>query len=280
MIAKTERDARRQAAILERRKAYIERWAQPRIRKAFVKMGDHFALLYEQGGELRMATFADEVEKIMEEALNDVYDRVSSDMLNYAKGSTKGAIQNIEKKEDATTEELERAYQLLLTSFAEEAITQSVFITSTLGQEIAQMIADDPELVSKGPREVARAIRAKTKDLSVYNSLRIARTEVNAASNEAQTKFTEELWDEVDDGPLYKRWHAARGSRTRDSHKDMDGKYVPNDSTFSVRRQKGGTDQMKYPGDRSASVGNLANCRCNIVFLAEELVPPSLRRSN
>jgi hypothetical protein len=116
--------------------------------------------------------------------------------------------------------------------------------------------------------------------LSVYNSLRIARTEVNAASNEAQTKFTEELWNEVDDGPLYKRWHATRGSRTRDSHKDMDGKYVPNDSTFSVRRQKGGTDQMKYPGDRSASVGNLANCRCNIVFLAEELVPPSLRRSN
>ncbi len=275
MIAKTQRQARRNAAMMERRRAFLERWAQPKIRKAYVEMGDQFALLYEQGGDGRMKAFSDEVAEIMAGTLYDVYSRVANDLRIMAKGSTKGSVQSIEKKEESTDEELDRVYELLLESFKSEAVTQSVFITDTLWSELSKSVLEDPEILTEGPAQVAKAIRAQTKNLSTYNSIRIARTEVIASASESQEKFVEELWDVEEDGPMYKRWHATRGSRTRDAHRKIDGAIVPKDHTFKV-----GKDDMKYPGDRSASPGNLCNCRCSIAYLPEELVPERLRNSD
>lgn len=271
MIARTEREARRNAAILVRRIALIERWAIPKIKKAYKQMGDQFALLYTQGGEGRMKVLDDEAAQFMEDALNVVYDRVASDLRRLSKGTTKGAIQSFEKK-DATDEELERAYQLLLQEFATQAASQAGFIVETLGTEIAVMLAVEEGLVASGPDAVAKAIRARSNQMSVFNSIRIARTEVLASASQSQEKYVEELWDPIEDGQMYKRWHSIGDSRTRNSHRKMNGKIVPKDQTFLV-----GSDHMRYPGDRRASKANVINCRCTISYLPEELVHSSQR---
>ena len=219
-----------------------------------------------------MQALQDEPAKFMEDALNGVYDRVANDLRIMAKGTTKGAIQSFETK-DATEEELERVYQLLLENFAMQAATQSGFIVETLGTEIAVMLAVEDGLIASGPLEVAKAIRKRTSGLSVYNSIRIARTEVLAAVSQSQEKYVEELWDPIEDGQMYKRWHSIGDSRTRNSHRKMNRKIVPKEQVFNMPNG----DKLRYPGDRRGKPESIVQCRCTISYIPEELVPENRR---
>lgn len=83
---------------------------------------------------------------------------------------------------------------------------------------------------------------------------------------------------------LLKRWIATADGRTRRGHLEAHAKYknnpIPVDEKFIVRdwryTKKGGwrvvhTDEMMYPGDSSASVGNVANCRCTMATIVPEV---------
>ena len=271
MIAKTEAEARRQAAIMERRRAFIERWAQPKLKRAYIEMSDVTAELYEVGGSDRITAFKDEVAAPMAKALDEVFKRVNDTLLAMAKKAGKAFGGKVETK--AEDEDLGVVWEEIQRSFTEEAFKQSKIIAETFVADIVDEIrVQAAENLS--PADIAKAIRDRSKQMAPWKSDMIARTEAGAAISEGQASYIESLWDEVEDGPLYKKWHAVGGSRTRDVHRKMDNAIVPKESTFKV-----GRDDMRYPHDRRASVGNLVNCRCSYAFIPEELVPERERNS-
>jgi hypothetical protein len=144
--------------------------------------------------------------------------------------------------------------------------------------DVIGAILRDEELINAGPFEVSRAIRSQVGTLAPWKADMIARTEVFTAAAESQDKFTDAIWDEVEDGPLYVKWNANRGSRTRDDHRKMNGKIVPRGQKFIVGSGKT-RSEMRYPSDRSGHPAQIIHCRCSSSVLPEELVPEKYRRS-
>ena len=70
-----------------------------------------------------------------------------------------------------------------------------------------------------------------------------------------------------------KRWISAHDSRTRTSHRIVDGMKVDEGQRFPVPIIKKGIQQgidlMLGPGDPQASAGNVINCRCTLVTVAK-----------
>lgn len=70
-----------------------------------------------------------------------------------------------------------------------------------------------------------------------------------------------------------KMWISAQDNRTRfiprDSfdHYEMHEKRVGQEELFSVRRRGGGFENIRFPGDPRASLGNRINCRCTMGFV-------------
>lgn len=86
----------------------------------------------------------------------------------------------------------------------------------------------------------------------------IARTELGKAAFAGRKIASDDSeWE------TQKEWVAANDHRTRHSHRMVDGDSIDAGKKFQVQNDKGGIDLMEGPGDPSASVGNLANCRCS-----------------
>ena len=95
--------------------------------------------------------------------------------------------------------------------------------------------------------------------MSKTRALLIARTEscstMNAGSNELYKA----------EGIEYREWLAAIDSRTREAHLLMDGVVVPITEKFEVpATSQNESALMEYPGDPTAPVELVANCRCSI----------------
>lgn len=100
-----------------------------------------------------------------------------------------------------------------------------------------------------GYRDVASKIQNKFKQLSTYESRRIAQTEINTTRNMVQYGNLQA------DGIEYKIWHAAHDTRTRKSHLDVDGEIVPINEKFS--------NGLMFPGDKSGPIEEWVDCRCS-----------------
>lgn len=90
----------------------------------------------------------------------------------------------------------------------------------------------------------------------------IARTETVRAMNVGHAVAAKDTPYEVD-----KKWNAARDHRTRHSHAKINGHIVDENGYFKVSKQKGGHDEMLYPGDANASPENTVNCRCRVTYI-------------
>lgn len=91
----------------------------------------------------------------------------------------------------------------------------------------------------------------------------IARTETLGALNASRDLAFREYVQEVDE-PLQKLWLATEGARTRESHARVDGDRVPVGTAFSV-----GGASLQFPGDPSGPPGEVINCRCTMLLVAE-----------
>lgn len=87
-----------------------------------------------------------------------------------------------------------------------------------------------------------------------------ARTAINSAQNAGRQKQMEDAAAMGID--VAKRWIATRDSRTRDAHRDLDGKEVPFDKPF-----KSQLGDIMFPGDPTAPAANVFNCRCTMVTI-------------
>lgn len=93
-------------------------------------------------------------------------------------------------------------------------------------------------------------------------ALRIARTEIIAASNAGSYAQAKLVADEGDQ----KEWVATLDNRTRIDHVHADGQVVPLDQPFIV----GGWPLM-YPGEIGAPASEVVNCRCTLTYVYGEI---------
>lgn len=97
------------------------------------------------------------------------------------------------------------------------------------------------------------------------SAVRTARTAITSCENAGRQMVYERA---ADMGiQLKKQWMATLDDRTRDDHADADGQTVDINEKFEV-----GGEEMEYPGDMSASPGNVYNCRCTTITVE----PPSI----
>lgn len=115
-------------------------------------------------------------------------------------------------------------------------------------------ILSDGYRTEKGHYEIRDRIKERFTQLSTYESMRIAQTEVNSMRNYSQ--FSSMLDDEME----YKIWMEANDSRTRPSHKNEKGgvghEIVPINEKFS--------NGLRFAGDKNGKISEWVNCRCSI----------------
>lgn len=123
----------------------------------------------------------------------------------------------------------------------------------------------------KGYAHIARRITDLT-EASYKQSMRIARTE----AGRVRTIATQKAYDDAAElgvTDLKKMWAAGLDSRTRDSHRLLDGQKVPHDENFKT------VDGVEGPGPRNMGAAEEdINCRCTTIPIVDD-VDPELRRA-
>ena len=259
MIAKNRAEAARQAAIAERRKAIFEKYGTKTMKAVLNSVYSHASELFMQGGLERVNNFlvVDSI-KVIQPALLDLYGRIVYTLKAEASADKKSLACGIETK--ATQQEIDAATRAILDGLVQYAYDSAGIIASTSNDYITNFVTrqlGSAEFVNAGPRAMARAMVEYGDGISLGQAERIARTETLSVYSEAQAKFTDEIWDEAEMGPLYKQWYSNRDRRVRDDHKKMNNRIVPNGEPFVMPNG----DVMMYPGDRSsAKPENYVNC--------------------
>lgn len=126
-------------------------------------------------------------------------------------------------------------------------------VNKTTAKELRRELAESAEAgetISEAVERV-REVFGDRRD----NAITIARTETVSAYNFASIS----AWKQSGQVGA-KQWLTAEDDAVRDWHREVDGKSVPLDASFSV-----GPDQLDFPGDPRGSAGNIINCRCTLV---------------
>jgi SPP1 gp7 family putative phage head morphogenesis protein len=119
-----------------------------------------------------------------------------------------------------------------------------------------------------GFAKVSKSVRERFGQ-GAYNSLRIVRTEGMRVRNAATQKSREVSVEAGVD--LKKRWVSTLDTRTRDSHKDLDGVTIGVDEYFTI-----GTDKALAPL-MFAQPQNVIQCRCTTISIVEGFEPKTRR---
>lgn len=179
--------------------------------------------------------------------LTDVYET------NYT-----GATASIAKVTGATFAQIERqaVYNAILTPLARVAIENNAqAVKQNIRRALTQGIVR-----GQGVRDISKGIQEALQS-NANNALRIARTETTGVMgrsrldgfNMAQKKGVK----------LQKQWLAAKDSRTREDHLEIDGEIVDIDKPFS--------NGLMYPGDQSTGdPAQTINCRCTMITIIKD----------
>lgn len=101
--------------------------------------------------------------------------------------------------------------------------------------------------------EIADRLQA-VANMNRNAAIRNARTMTTSAENGGRMASYQEAKEQGIE--LEKEWIATLDSRTRDTHRDVDGEVVPEHKLFS--------NGCRYPGDPRADPAEIYNCRCCI----------------
>ena len=111
---------------------------------------------------------------------------------------------------------------------------------------------------------LAKRVALGTTQQDMNASIRNARTSTTCAQNAGRTRSYQRA---VDMGiELYQVWLAALDSRTRSSHRHMDGEKVKVVKGKQVKFSNG----LRYPADPNGRPEEVWNCRCTLVTSFEE----------
>lgn len=139
----------------------------------------------------------------------------------------------------------------------------TVYTREQLSDEIVAGVRD---AVAAGlsRSETIEQIRAGIEEVYEFaaegRATRIARTEVIGAANAGSIETMKKL------GAVAKEWLSSRDDLVRDTHEAMDGQRVKMNEPFISPDG----ESLQYPGDPSASPGEIINCRCTPLEIMEE----------
>ena len=137
----------------------------------------------------------------------------------------------------------------------EHAAARAALISDSSKQLVAKIIGDGIE-AGKSVDQISTDLRQFYSGAADYRAMRIARTEVVAASNAGSLEGARRTGVAT-----AKTWISSRDGRVRDSHRSADGKTVGMDEHFQV-----GGSRLSHPGDMSGEPGEVIHCRCALAF--------------
>jgi hypothetical protein len=178
----------------------------------------------------------------------------------------------------APTDPIEKLRWMTNEYYRQNLLTQAVApITKTTKKQI-EMVLQQANAEGWGVKKTVAAL--KGSDITRSRAELIVRTETMKAANAGAMLSAAEM-----DIAVQKKWISANDSRTRRiprdqyDHLHMSGRTVNYADYFIIPSTKS-IDAMQYPGDPTASAGNVCNCRCTVAFVpirdgAGNLVPMS-----
>jgi len=171
--------------------------------------------------------------------------------------------------DEYTDDAQEAAWIRHMRNFAETRCALKITaVTRNIHEDIEKitraLVRENP---TQGPAWIAKKLTEAMGERNEWRAMRIARTETVGASNEGAIKAARDYGIRTK-----KKWLVNVDDLTRDDHAAMaDYPMIPTDEPFQV-----GDDRMDYPGDPSASAGNVINCRCAITFKPERSITDDL----
>ena len=106
--------------------------------------------------------------------------------------------------------------------------------------------------------KIAKRVQ-KVTGMDRKSAVRTARTAVTSAESKARL---DAMYDAEAEGIyMTKRWYATKDSRTRTSHRIIDGEEVPINEEFS--------NGLMYPADPDGDPAEVYNCRCTLLGVPE-----------
>ena len=128
-------------------------------------------------------------------------------------------------------------------------------------------------LVKDFQAAITKTYESRTKkdpDLGVPKNIKtIATTEIRSVISAIKREYNQRLTDKNPGHIMTKTWlqNRALAKVPRKSHKEQNGKTIPMNQSFQVRReQSGGYDYMHGPHDPHASAENVISCNCDILY--------------
>lgn len=106
--------------------------------------------------------------------------------------------------------------------------------------------------------ELTARVKAAFKDITPGRARRIAMTETSAAYGQGRHLAMTTA------GVQRKRWLTSGNPNVRAAHRDADGQTVNIDAPFRV-----GGEALMHPGDPNGSAGNVINCHCVSIAVAQ-----------
>ena len=240
-------------------------WGQiDQKRKPFVRMGERlFGGMYNEIRrsfirELRQVENPQDVERVIDEFTFDVQMREAFERF-YARTASSFARDTVNRYKGISRRIETKAEEDWLVKILEYVNTEvGDFISDTIYNHRDDIIRITRKAVEQGISDgwgmdqIARVINKDQIELNDWKSLRIARTETVRASSYGTELGADEL-----PGNKVKVWISSFTTTSRDDHMAADGQQVEPNGWFRI-----GLDELRYPGDPAAPIGQTANCRC------------------
>lgn len=198
-------------------------------------------------------------ERETKRAIESIYVDTGKDFANW----TVDNLQGNQKKSSDYFDDYMRRYVEERTGEKIKSITTT---TRTRAIAIAKKVVAQAIEQGLSIDDIAAMLKQHYYNDALYRSVRIARTEVIAASNAGSIQGA------LSTGLAIKKvWLATKTGHTRESHMLMDRKAVDMQEYFDVPiiSNSGiveGSEKLMHPGDPKGSAGNVINCRCTVVY--------------
>lgn len=237
---------KKEVAEMDRLRRSYERKLEARLKRFFVRQGNEFAEHFLATGDVANPN------QLSETILPILSAHYREIMLTFGQR----VLDKLEIKFDFDT-----LYSRYMMDFGGERIRNiSGWTQSLINLQLTRGAQE-----GLGNAQIAKSIREVARDMSKRRAAVIARTETHNASSYAHHQMHKEFM------PVntVKQWVSTSDARTRSGHAAMNGKEVGIDEDFQVPTN-GVLVPMNYAGDPRGGAANVVNCRCTVIYIAQE----------
>jgi uncharacterized protein with gpF-like domain len=163
-------------------------------------------------------------------------------------------------KEKKSVKNDSQVYNKLFNAWVDKnGMQKCTYMNDTTKKKLAARLSDSIEEGQGLQQQIKNILDACD---GVYDEMTTTRAKLIARTESCSTENFGIVSTYKIEGVEYKSWLATLDERTRDDHSEAeeDNQDIPIDDPFIV-----GGEEMDYPGDPDADVGQIANCRCTVL---------------